>query len=269
MKAIALKSLSYAYEDGTVALKNIDLTINEGDKLAVLGPNGAGKSTLLKIIAGLIFPFKGKVNLFGKDLTKKNQDQLRAGIGMLFQDPDDQIFMPQVWDDVAFGPINCGLSESDVNKRVSMALEQTGLIGFEDRTPHHLSYGEKKRVAIAGIIAMRPKVLLLDEFTANLDPKAREEIMKVIKSLNTTLIIATHDMNSALQLADKAVVINTEKLAYGKMREIFSNEELLNQAHLDVPEIAKLFIELNKKGYNFDQLPLNIDEAVRNFSMLD
>ncbi|MCK5559709.1 MAG: ATP-binding cassette domain-containing protein [Thermoplasmata archaeon] len=263
MKAIEIKGLSYAYEDGTVALKNIDIAINKGDRIAVLGPNGAGKSTFLKIIAGLMFPFKGKVNLFGAALTSKNQDQLRAGVGMLFQDPDDQIFMPRVWDDVAFGPINYGLSEPEVKKRVRMALKHTDLLGFEDRTPHHLSYGEKKRVAIAGIIAMKPKLLLLDEFTANLDPKSRQYLMGVIQRLKTTLIIATHDINTAIRMADKAIVINQDKLAYGTIREIFSDEVLLKRAHLDVPEVTKLFIELRKKGFKFKELPLTVDEAKR------
>jgi cobalt/nickel transport system ATP-binding protein len=265
VKVIEIKNLSFEYDDGTVAIKDLNLDIDQGDKIAILGPNGAGKSTLLKIIAGLMFPFKGTLNLLGKLLTKKTADELRIGLGILFQDPDDQIFMPRVWDDVAFGPINYGLSEPEVKKRVKFALRQIHMEGFEDRVPHHMSYGEKKLVAIAGILAMKPKILLLDEFTANLDPRSRQEIIRVITNQKTTMILATHDINSAIQMADKAVVLNKTKFAYGTMHEIFSDEKLLKNAHLEVPEVTKLFIELNKKGHKFDQLPLNIDEAVEKF----
>jgi cobalt/nickel transport system ATP-binding protein len=268
LNAIEIKNLSYEYTDGTLAINNLDLLINKGDTIAILGPNGAGKSTLLKIIAGLMFPFKGSISVLDKELTKKTADELRMGLGILFQDPDDQIFMPRVWDDVAFGPINYGLSESEVKKRVTHALEQTNMTGFEDRVPHHMSYGEKKLVAIAGILAMEPKILLLDEFTANLDPRSRQEIIKVITKQETTMVLATHDINSAIQMADKAVVLNKTKIAYGTMHEIFSDETLLKNAHLDVPEVTKLFIELKKQGHKFDRLPLSINEALEIFDQI-
>ena len=162
MNVVDIRNLTYTYGEGIVALKDMNLSVDQGEQVAILGPNGAGKSTLLKIIGGLMFPFRGEVRVFREELTKKNADRLRRKVGMLFQDPDDQIFMPNVWDDIAFGPINMGLGEVEIKKRVKIAMKQTGLVGFEDRVAHHLSFGEKKRVAIAGILAMRPKLLLLD-----------------------------------------------------------------------------------------------------------
>jgi cobalt/nickel transport system ATP-binding protein len=268
LKIVEISRLSYTYDDGTNALKNIEFSISEGERVAILGPNGAGKSTLLKIIAGLLFPFEGKVRLFGTELTKKNSNNLRKGIGLLFQDPDDQIFMPRVWDDVAFGPINIGLKKSAVRKRVRIALKHTDLIGFEDRVPHSLSYGEKKRVAIAGILAMNPTLLLLDELTANLDPKCQTEIINLVKRLRTTVIIATHDINTAVQIADKAIVLNKVVLTYRTMKEIFMDDTILKKANLDVPDITKLFLELRKHGYECNDLPLTIEDAVRYFRNL-
>jgi cobalt/nickel transport system ATP-binding protein len=262
MNLIETTDLTYTYQDGTKALQNINLSIKKNDRIAILGPNGAGKSTLLKIISGLLFPFEGSVTILGNALKKKNVKNIYGKLGLLFQDPDDQIFMPNVWDDVAFGPINIDLDEKEIKKRVRYALNHTELTGFEKRVPHHLSFGEKKRVAIAGIIAMKPQILLLDEPTANLDSKTREEFMGVINTLKTTVIIATHDVNSAIRMADKAFVINTNQLAYGPIKDIFSNETLLKKAHLEPPTIMKLFIELNKQGYNY-RIPSTIDEAIQ------
>lgn len=263
MNVVDIGKLFYTYGDGNVALKDMNLSVERGEQVAIMGPNGAGKSTLLKIIGGLLFPFKGELKIFGEKVTKKNADRLRRKVGILFQDPDDQIFMPKVWDDIAFGPINMGLGGSEIKRRVKVAMKQTGLTGFEDRTAHHLSFGEKKRVAIAGILAMRPALLLLDEPTANLDPKGREEMINIIKRLRTTVIFSTHDVDTAIIMAEKALILNKERLAYGTIREIFSNERLLKKAHLDVPEITKLFLELNRSGYKFKKLPLTKEEAIQ------
>lgn len=242
MKFIETSDLSYKYHDGTLALKNIELNINESESVAIVGSNGAGKSTLLKIIAGLMFPFKGNVKIFGTEMTKKNSDKLRSNVGMVFQDPDDQIFMPRVWDDVAFGPINLGLNEKEVKNRVKMALEQTDLTGFEDRIPHHLSYGEKKRVAIAGVIAMKPKVLLLDEFTANLDPCSRNEIIALLKQIKSTKIIASHDIEMLIEICDRAILLdNGVIVGDGKVEDILTNIDLLRDHGLDVPTVVRLF----------------------------
>ena len=242
MNIIESNDLTYTYHDGTTAIKGVNLTINKGENIALLGSNGAGKSTFLKIISGLMFPYSGKIKLFDNEMTKKNSDQLRVNIGMVFQDPDDQIFMPRVWDDVAFGPINLGLSEEEVKIRVKMAMEQTNLIGYEERIPHHLSYGEKKRVAIAGVIAMNPLLLLLDEFTANLDPCGRNEIIDLLKNIDSTKIIASHDIEMLIEVCDRAILLdNGEIVGDGKVEEILTNIALLHEHGLDVPTVVRLF----------------------------
>ncbi len=204
MIALRLSGISYKYGDEAPALDGVDMEIACGECVAVLGHNGAGKSTLLKIMAGLLDPGSGALEIKGEKLTRKNADFLRQSIGILFQDPDDQIFMPRVWDDVAFGPLNQGFTGQELDARVRDALKITGLEDFAERVPHHLSYGEKKRVAIAGILAMKPEILLLDEPTANLDPVGRRELLALLKGLGCTIIMATHDMEAA---ADRKSVV--------------------------------------------------------------
>lgn len=261
MGGVELKDVSYSYPDGTVALRNVSWSIGGGQKVAILGPNGAGKSTLLKILAGLVFPDSGTVMVDGEELSKKNADVLRRKMGVLFQDPDDQIFMPRVWDDVAFGPINLGLPPERVSELVESALRVVHMQGHEDRVPHHMSYGEKKRVAIAGVLAMEPDILLLDEPTSNLDPKGRRELVEILRGLDKTMIVATHDVNAATLLVDRAFVLNERKLAEGTLRDVFSQSTLLEKANLDVPDITKLFMSLRENGVTVDKLPLSIEEA--------
>jgi cobalt/nickel transport system ATP-binding protein len=256
-----MENVQFRYEDSTLALHGINLRIDKGEKVAILGPNGAGKSTLLKIAAGLLHPSQGQVKLFGQILVKNNAYDLRKRVGLLFQDPDDQIFMPKVWDDVAFGPINLEHTEEEVKALVKDALVASGLSGFEERVPHHLSYGEKKRVAIAGILAMKPQILLLDEPTSNLDPKGRNELMKVVKTSCETIVLATHDVNIAAQIADRVIVLNKKVVADGPPMGLFSNTKLLDQNNLDAPEITKLFLSMKEAGYDVN-LPLSSDEAI-------
>jgi cobalt/nickel transport system ATP-binding protein len=266
MTAIRLSGISYEYEDGILAIDNLDMEIPEGECVAILGPNGAGKSTLLKIMAGLLTPTKGKVSIFGKDVTKKNASHQ---VGIVFQDPDDQIFMPRVWDDIAFGPINLGLGKEEVERRVEKAMQVSGIEGFDDRVPHHLSYGEKKRVAMAGILAMEPKILLLDEPTANLDPEGRAAIMTFIKGLGCTVVLATHDIEAVAAMADRIIVLDGKVLAQGDTREILANRPLLESAGLEMPVIARLFSELKASGYPVDKVPLTVGEAVEWFAYHD
>ena len=169
--------------------------------------------------------------------------------------------MPKVWDDVAFGPINLDHDEEEVKVLVEDALSASGLTGFEERVPHHLSYGEKKRVAIAGILAMKPQILLLDEPTSNLDPKGRSELMKVIKDSCETIVLATHDVNIAAEIADRAVVLNKRIVADDSLMNLFTNSELLAQNNLEAPEITKLFLSMKEMGYNVN-LPISWDEAI-------
>lgn len=265
---LELQNVSYSYSDGTVALQNLDWVVQKGEKVALLGPNGAGKSTLLKILAGLMFPKGGTVWIDGMELTKKNADILRRRIGVLFQDPDDQIFMPRVWDDVAFGPVNMDMSISEVTSVVSEAIQKVGLQGLEDRVPHHMSYGEKKRVAIAGVLAMKPEILLLDEPTSNLDPRGRSELVTILRSLENTIIVATHDVNVASMIAEKAMVLNKQKLTEGPLREVFSQTSLLESANLEVPDVTKLFISLKEEGLTVDNLPLSVKEGTEHLKRL-
>ncbi len=266
--ALELRDVSYSYPDGTPALQNLSFSVETGEKVAALGPNGAGKSTLLKIIAGLMFPNSGNVLIEGEPLTQKNADVLRRKMGFLFQDPDDQIFMPRVWDDVAFGPINLDLPEEEVNARVGESLQKVHLEGMENRVPHHMSYGEKKRVAIAGVLAMRPEILLLDEPTANLDPKGRAELIEFLGNLDNTMIIATHDVNVASVMVERAMVLDKRKLADGTLRQIFSRTDLLKGANLEVPDVTKLFLTLKEMGLQVNDLPLSVKEGSRQLSTM-
>lgn len=257
-----LSGASYSYEGSSVALDRVDMSVAEGECVAIIGPNGAGKSTLLKIMAGLLEPASGTVEIAGKPLTKNNAGELRRDIGILFQDPDDQLFMPSVREDVAFGPLNQGLGPEEAKMRVAEALKIVGLAGFEERVPHHLSYGEKKRVAIAGILAMRPKMLLLDEPTANLDPRGRAELMELIQKLKCTVVMATHDMAAVAAMADRIYVLDRKVLAAGSKRDILTDGKLLGSAGLEMPAIAKYFSGLQAAGKFTGEIPMTVEEAV-------
>jgi cobalt/nickel transport system ATP-binding protein len=262
MDMIRLEEVGFSYERGMNAVEDISLSIRQGEKVALLGPNGAGKSTILKLVAGLILPESGRVMLSGKELTKRNSRELRLNTGFLFQEPDDQIFMPTVREDVAFGPQNLGLQEEEVQERVSDAMRTTGTEGFGDRVPHKLSSGEKKRVAIAGILAMRPEILLLDEPFSSLDCETRRSLMGLIDSLDVTLVVATQDVGVAAELADRVILMNLRKIADGPIRETFSSPDLMNQAGLRLPEISRLFLTLREAGLSLEDLPLTAEEGV-------
>jgi len=254
--------VSYAYPDGIRALEEVDLAIGSGERVALVGPNGAGKSTLLHILAGLYLPTSGKVEIMGKELTKKSAEEVRRPVGFLFQDPDDQIFMPRVWDDVAFGPINMKLDPAEVRVRVEEALGLAGIDAYADRVPHHLSFGEKKRVAIAGVLAMKPKILLLDEPTANLDPQGRRDLVKILDSLNNTILLATHDLSVAFELTDRVIVLKKSIVFDGDFSSLIEDRSVLSQANLDLPSLPRLMAAWReRKGRSFS-LPLTVDDAL-------
>jgi cobalt/nickel transport system ATP-binding protein len=237
------------------ALDNINLKIHKGERVAVLGANGAGKSTLFKHLNGILKPLSGEVLVKGEKVTKKNVRACRETVGIVFQDPDDQVLAPSVEEDVAFGPINMGLPREKVEARVKEALEMVGLSGFEERAPHHLSGGQKKLVAIAGILAMRPEVIVLDEPTAGLDPlssaRILDLIMKMNRELGITLLLSTHDVDVVPYFAERVFVLHHGKLeADGSPEEIFSDPELLRKAHLRLPRVAEVFELLRKEGIN-------------------
>jgi len=242
----------YSHLDSN-ALDKINLKVFKGERVAVLGANGAGKSTLFKHLNGILRPLSGEVLIKGEKVTKKNVRACRETVGIVFQDPDDQVLSPSVEEDIAFGPINMGLPRREVEMRVKEAFEMVGLTGFEERAPHHLSGGQKKLVAIAGILAMRPEVIVLDEPTAGLDPlssaRVLELIMKMNRELGITLLLSTHDVDVVPYFAERVFVLHHGRLeADGSPDEIFSNPELLRKAHLRLPRVAEVFEMLQQKG---------------------
>jgi cobalt/nickel transport system ATP-binding protein len=224
---IVANNLSFTYPDGSPALRDISFAVAEGEHLALLGPNGAGKSTLLLALAGLIRP-QGKLLLDGDALAQGSQLGTRGQVGLLFEDPDDQLFMPTVLDDVLFGPRNQGLSDEDARARALGALEVVGAADLVERSPHHLSLGQKRRVAIAGALAMRPRVLLLDEPLNGLDPRGRGMFLRLLEGLDQTLVIATHDLDITRRLCSMVLILSDGKLvAHDRATAILSDEALL------------------------------------------
>jgi len=264
-KAISVADLNYKYPDGTLALKDVSMEIFEGESVALIGPNGAGKSTFLLHLNGVLKEGNGAVKIFGDGITDKNIHEIRRKVGIVFQDPDDQLFMPTVFDDVAFGPINLGLFKDEVEKRVEVALGKVELSGYEDRSPHRLSFGEKKRASFATVLSMEPDILVLDEPTSNLDPKSRSDLINTIKELNDdgkTIITATHDLNAVPDIAGRVYVLDKTIVAQGTTREVFEDLDLLRKINLDVPEVVRLFEVLRCFGYDYENLPLSIEEAI-------
>ncbi len=265
---LSIKNLSYTYPDGTHALKNVNMEILKGQKVAIMGPNGAGKSTLFSHFNGLTEPKSGYLEIDGKKMEydKKTLLEIRQKVGIVFQDPNDQLFAPTVKEDVAFGPMNLGLSYEEVEKRVDEALTLVGMEKFKDKTPHHLSGGQQKRVAIAGIIAMKPEIMILDEPTAGLDPQGVDKVLDILNNLNKegmTIVISSHDIEMVNGFAEKIFVLNEgEILASGDKNEIFSNKELLKEAHLKAPITTEILYQLKEKGFGVDTTKININEVV-------
>jgi len=204
---IRVDNLSYYYPDGQQALTDVNLAIYRGETVALIGPNGAGKSTLLFHLNGILHS-NGVVKVFGRQVDDKNLRWVRSRVGLVFQNPDDQLFSPTVFDDVAFGPINLGYSEAEVRKLVTNALDWVGMTGYEQRSPHHLSVGEKKRIAIATVLSMNPEVLVIDEPTSNLDPGSKWSLIELLRGLAITKIIASHDLELVQALCQRAIVLD-------------------------------------------------------------
>ena len=263
------KHLSYTYPDGTQALKDVNIQIKKGEKIAIMGPNGAGKSTLFSHFNGLTEPTKGHVEIDGEKIIfeKEKLLKVRQKVGIVFQDPNDQLFAPTVLEDVAFGPMNLGLEYDEVKKRISESLEMVGMSGFEDKTPHHLSGGQQKRVAIAGIVAMRPDIMILDEPTAGLDPEGVDKVLDILNNLNRegiSIIISSHDIEMVNQFADKIYVLYSgEIIACGDKHQIFSDKELLKKAHLKAPVTTEILYKLKEHGLDVDTQKIGIEETVR------
>lgn len=263
------KDLCFTYHDGTKALKNVNIQVKKGEKIAIIGPNGAGKSTLFSHFNGLTEPTSGHVEIDGKKIIFEREEllEVRQKVGIVFQDPNDQLFAPTVKEDVAFGPMNLGLEYDEVKKRIEEALEMVGMSGFEDKTPHHLSGGQQKRVAIAGIVAMRPDIMILDEPTAGLDPEGVDKVLAILNKLNSegmSIVISSHDIEMVNEFADRIFVLyNGEIIAEGNNHQIFSDKELLKKAHLKAPVTTEILYKLKENGLNVDTEKLSIEETVK------
>jgi len=266
VKAIEVENLWYIYPNGVVALKNINLEINVGEKVAIIGPNGAGKSTLIKHFNGLLKPFKGTVKVFGTDTRKATVATLARRVGVIFQNPYHQFFSESVWDEVAFALKNFGFSEEAIRYRVTKVLRLFDLYDYADRSPFTLSSGEMRRLAIATVLAYDPDVIVFDEPTVGQDRFQKEKIREYIKLLSLqgkTIILVTHDIDFVAEGFDKIVVMNKgEILAIGKPKDILYDEELLTKANLIMPQIPRLVKEA--EAYNIlKHKPLTEDDLAR------
>jgi cobalt transport protein ATP-binding subunit len=231
-----VEHLHYAYPDGFEALRGIDLCVPRGEKVALVGPNGAGKSTLMLHLNGILSPSHGSVAVGGVTVSRSTLPQIRAAVGLVFQDPDDQLFSPTVFDDVAFGPLHMGIPDDEIHDRVEAALAAVGMAGFERRLPHHLSLGQRKRVAVATVLSMDPSVLVMDEPSAGLDPRGRRELISLLRSLPQTLLIATHDMRLVAEVLPRTVVMDGGAVvADGVTASILADAPLLEQHGLEAP----------------------------------
>lgn len=264
MALIEVVDLHFEYKDGTRALNGLSLSIPKGKKIALLGPNGAGKSTLLLHLNGIHLAKEGLVSFEGKPITKSNERYVRSKVGLVFQDPDDQVFSNTVWEDVAFGPTNMGLEKAEIDQRVSDALIAVSMLPGKDKAPHHLSYGQKKRVAIAGILAMDPEVIVLDEPVAFLDPRGKDSVFQILDELNkrgTTIVIATHDVDVAVEWADQVIIIKDGACLAQGGTELLTDATIVEQAGLRFPIITKVFRQLPE--LKLQQLPSTVLEAVQ------
>jgi cobalt/nickel transport system ATP-binding protein len=261
---VSVKDVKFSYPAGVSALHGVSFDIKQGERIALLGPNGSGKSTLILLIAGLLTPKSGEITVFGQKTTSKDFQKFRSRIGIVFQDPDDQLFTPSVIEDVEYGPKNLKLPDEVVKERSTHVLEKMGIAHLRDRPPHRLSFGEKKKVSLATALVLKPELLILDEPTANLDLVSRRGLIDTLNELSragTTIIISTHDAEAIPELADRIVVISHgEKLVEGKTGEVLQDKQKLEASGLEPPTIVDLFGELKAQGY-IDELPLTAAEG--------
>jgi cobalt/nickel transport system ATP-binding protein len=236
---LSVTALTFAYPDGRQALRGIDLSLAAGERVALLGPNGAGKTTLVLHLNGVLHGGSGSVVVDGQRVDPRDRaglTEVRRRVGIVFQDPDDQLFMPTVADDVAFGPANLGLRGAELAARVDEALGAVGMSEHRDRSPHHLSFGQRRRVAVATVLAMRPSLLVLDEPSSNLDPASRRELAEILMSLPVTMLMVTHDLPYALQLCERSVILDDGALvADGGTAHLLRDEPLLAKHRLELP----------------------------------
>jgi cobalt/nickel transport system ATP-binding protein len=241
MAAIRVQQLCFAYPDGRVALDSVEIEVGRGERVALLGPNGAGKTTLALHLNGVLRAARGEVVVDGLTLDDATVREIRRRVGIVFQDPDDQLFMPRVWDDVAFGPANYGVEGAALVERVDAALAAVGMEGEATRVPHHLSFGQKRRVAIATVLAMEPSILVLDEPSSNLDPRSRRELAELLGGFGHTMLIVTHDLLFAAELCERAVILDEGRIvADGPAITILHDATLLDAHRLELPRTMEL-----------------------------
>ena len=275
MSILEIKNVSYKYGVGTpfeiAALDNINFSVEKGELLAIIGHTGSGKSTLIQHFNALLKPSEGKILLNGKDINESRESahQARFKVGLCFQYPEYQLFETTVYKDIAFGPTNMGLDKTEIDRRVRKAAEFVGLKeSMFEKSPFDLSGGEKRRVAIAGVMAMEPEVLIMDEPAAGLDPRGRRTIFNLIKNYRektgSTVIIVSHSMEDVAALAERILVLNRGKVALcGSVDEVFTHDEELKNMGLNVPQITRIFSELSRYGFNLNRSTYTVDDAAR------
>ena len=243
---VSVKEAKFTYPAGVSAIKGVSLEIHQGERVALLGPNGSGKSTLILLIAGLLTPEKGEISVFGEKTTSKNFQKFRSRIGIVFQDPDDQLFTQSVIEDIEYGPRNLKFPEEVIKERCAHILEDIGISHLKNRPPHRLSFGEKKKVSLATALVLRPELLILDEPTANLDLHSRRGLIDLLNELNaegTTIVISTHDVEALPELADRVIVVSHGSLlGGGEMHKVLQDVALFESAGLELPSIARLLL---------------------------
>ncbi|MFD5747747.1 energy-coupling factor ABC transporter ATP-binding protein [Streptomyces sp. NPDC127033] len=234
--SLEVDGLAYAYPDGHQALFGVDLRVARGERVALLGPNGAGKTTLVLHLNGILTAGAGTVAVAGRPVGKRHLAEIRRRVGIVFQDPDDQLFMPTVREDVAFGPAAAGVRGAELEARVVSALSRVGMAAYADRPPHHLSFGQRRRVAVATVLVMEPEILVLDEPSSNLDPASRRELADILRSLDTTVLMVTHDLPYAFELCPRSVILSDGVIvADGPTGELLGDEELMGAHRLELP----------------------------------
>ena len=234
--SVVVRHLHFRYPDGFEALKGIDLALKPGEKVALIGPNGAGKSTVMLHLNGINEPSHGEVTVSGMRVERKTLKKVRAEVGLVFQDPDDQLFSPTVFDDVAFGPLHLGIDEEEIHHRVENALAAVGMSGFGQRMPHHLSIGQRKRVALATVLSMDPSILVIDEPSAGLDPRGRRELIALLREMTQTMLVSTHDMKLVAEVFPRTVLMDGGVIvADGATAELLEDEQLLLEHGMEKP----------------------------------
>ena len=237
--SLHIQGLHYAYPDGSVALQGVDLTVADGERVALLGPNGAGKTTLVLHLNGILHGGAGTVEIAGARVDPRDRTavaEIRRRVGIVFQDPDDQLFMPTVAEDVAFGPANLGVRGAELAARVDEALAAVDMAAFREQVPHHLSFGQRRRVAVATVLAMRPEILVLDEPSSNLDPASRRELAEILRGLPVTVLMVTHDLPYALELCPRSVILDAGRIvADGATPDLLADRDLLHAHRLELP----------------------------------